>query len=313
MDVMSRHVSWSGLFVGAGLAALVQTTAGAADLVAPKVLPAEASTPTSQLIDAIAGIRFASDYNFRGVSQSNRLPSWQTYVELQLIDNLIYAGFASYRVDLPTKPQFELDFTGGIRPKLGPFQFDFGFIYYHYPDERQLVVGGAPFTPRDTDFVEVVGKVAYTYQDVLTVGLNVFHTPNLLGTGADGTYFSGTAKYTFPENMFSIPGNFAISAEFGHYFLGTTLPFLGSVKLPDYNYGNVGISYTYDIFTLDVRYHNTDLNKAQCFTFTGDPRGIATGSGRSNWCGDAVVATLSVDITASKTNIFSPVAVSAPR
>ena len=37
-----------------------------------------------------------------------------------------------------------------------------------------------------------------------------------------------------------------------------------------------------------------------------DPRGITTGSGRSKWCGAAVVATLSFDITASSVGIFAP-------
>ena len=311
---MARLFPKIGLALGGSLFALAATMpAGAADLVMPKQMPLEASTPAVQMFDLIAGARLQSDYNFRGISQSRHRPSWQTYAELQMIDNLIYAGFATYRVDLPTKPQFEIDITAGIRPKLGPLQFDFGFIYYLYPDERQLRdLTGAPLSPRDTDYVEVVGKVSYTYQDAFTVGLNVFHAPNLLNTGADGTYFSGTAKYAFPEDLFGVPGNFAISAEFGHYFLGRTGPLLGNVKLPDYNYGNVGISYTYNIFTLDVRYHNTDLSKSQCFAITGDPLGFARGSGASNWCRDAVIATLSVDITASKMGIFEPVAVAPP-
>ena len=39
---------------------------------------------------------------------------------------------------------------------------------------------------------------------------------------------------------------------------------------------------------------------------TADPRGITTASGRSKWCGAAVVATLSFDITASSVGIFAP-------
>ena len=295
----------SGAIAGISLLALSAAPGIAADL-APKVMPAEAAVPAETTVaDFIFGGRFQSDYNFRGVSQSNRQPSGQSYFELQLFDNFLYGGFATYKTDLPTRPIMEFDVTGGIRPKFGPLAFDLGFIYYHYPDERQLLDplnGFAPLSLRDTDFVELAAKAAYTYNEQLTLGVNVFHAPSLLNTGAPGTYVSGTAKYTLPEDTFGIPGTFALSAEFGHYFLGRTGAALGNIQLPEYNYGNVGVSYTYGIATLDVRFHDTDLTKRDCFTFTGDPRGFSRGSGTSNWCGDAIIATLSVDLVGSKLN-----------
>ena len=312
---MSPMLSLKGLALGTSLSAALATGALAADLM-PKRLPPEAAAPAvTPVADFIFGARFQSDYNFRGVSQSNRDPSGQSYFELQLFDNLVYGGFTTYKVDLPTRPAMELDLTGGIRPKFGPFAFDLGFIYYVYPNERQFidVANGAILSPRNTDFIEFAAKAAYTYNDALTFGIGVFHAPDLLGTGAPGTYLNGTVKYTLPEDTFGIPGQFAASAEFAHYFLGRTGSLLGNVQLPEYNYGNVGISYTYGNATLDVRYHNTDLSKRECFAFTGDPRGFATGSGRSNWCGDAVIATVSFDFTASKVaGVFAPEPVAAP-
>jgi hypothetical protein len=109
-------------------ATLVGAKATAADLAAPKELPPEAKAPV--LIDFAFGARIATDYNFRGISQSNHDPSPQAYGELQLFDNFLYFGVNYYRVDLPTKPQAEIDLTGGIRPKWGPLTFDFGYIYY---------------------------------------------------------------------------------------------------------------------------------------------------------------------------------------
>jgi hypothetical protein len=55
----------------------------------------------------------------------------------------------------------------------------------------------------------------------------------------------------------------------------------------------------YKVFTLDLRYHDTDLARAQCFTITGDLDGLDTGvrPGRSNWCGEAFIAKLSIDMT----------------
>ena len=112
---------------------LAATPACAADVVAPvvvpKELPAEAKAEKSELIGFAFGARLQTDYNFRGISQSNHEPSPQTYGEVQLFDNFLYGGIAIYKVDLPTKPPVEMDLTAGIRPKLGPLQFDFGIIY----------------------------------------------------------------------------------------------------------------------------------------------------------------------------------------
>ena len=91
----------------------------------------------------------------------------------------------------------------------------------------------------------------------------------------------------------------SFSGELGRYALGRTSAYLGGVNLKDYTYWNLGASYTYKAATLDLRYHDTDLSKRNCFVNTGDPRGIYSGSNSSKWCGAAFIATLSVDLSAS--------------
>ena len=283
--------------------------AGAADIGVRRELPPEAvPAPASVAADMLFGVRVQSDYIFRGISQSNRNPSPQSYFELQFLDNLLYAGLAVYRVDLATRPTMEQDWTIGIRPKFGPLQFDFGLIYYNYPSERRLIdpFTNTIWTPANTDMLELAGKVSWTYQDALTLGANAFHAHNWLGTRAPGTYGSLTAKYAFPETVLGFSG-LAVSGELGHYWLGTTSATLGSVRLPDYTYWNAGLSYTWKMLTFDLRYHDTDLSRRDCFTLTSDPRGIFNGSGRSRWCGSTVVGTISVDLQASSLpGIFAP-------
>lgn len=291
--------------------------ARAADLAARKQLPPEVTpAPASVPIDFIFGARLQSDYNFRGISQSDKQISPQAYGEVQLLDNLFYGGVAAYRVDLPTRPSAEIDLTAGIRPKFGPFTFDLGVIYYYYPNERQLFdpTFTTFFTPKNTDYLEIAGKVAYTYQEALTLGANVFHAYDWLGSGAPATYLSGTAKYTIPENLFGagFPAGFAVSGELARYFFGTTSAQLGSVRLPDYTYGNIGLSYTYQNMTLDLRYHDTDLSKGDCFTLTTDPQALFNGSNRSGWCDSTFVGTLSFDFQASKVGVFASSERSAP-
>ena len=59
------------------------------------------------------------------------------------------------------------------------------------------------------------------------------------------------------------------------------------------------------MFTLDFRYYDTNLSKADCNAFTsdhtarfsGDFSAINTGGVGSNWCSQTVVVKLSSDLT----------------
>ena len=126
---------------------------------------------------------------------------------------------------------------------------------YTYPREQNNLPLAVLQT--NTDFVESYGKAAYTFNDTVTLGANVFYAPNFLGTGAQGTYASLTGKVVLPYN-------FAASGELGHYWIGKNNASLGAINLPDYTYWNAGLSYTYKFATLDLRYHDTNLNKAKC-------------------------------------------------
>ena len=169
-------------------------------------------------------------------------------------------------------------------------------------------------TLSDTDFWEVYGKVLWTVNPMIALGANVYYSPSWLNTGASGTYASGTAKFTF-ENL--IPNNitFYVSGEGGYYWLGTTdfvpgvfvdNPGTGGWNLPDYAYWNVGIGFNWKVFTLDLRYHDTNLSKAECNSLTADPGAAGpintvvnnfTTTAVSNWCGAAFIAKLSADLT----------------
>ncbi|KAA2237309.1 TorF family putative porin [Salinarimonas soli] len=275
----------------------------AADVPAtPVAVVPVAVAPAASMFDVAFGAKLLSDYNFRGISQTDRKPGVAGYVEFQAFENFVYAGIAGYSVDLATKPDAEIDLTVGIRPKLGPFTFDFGVIQYWYPNERRLVdATGLALTPGNTDFTELAAKVSYSYEDKIILGANIFHAWDWLGSGATGTYASGTAKWNLPflEGL-------AVSGELGHYWLGTVSPYLGGINLPDYFYWNAGVSYTYKNVTLDLRYHDTDLSKSECFLLTADPRGFSSGSGRSRWCSQTFIASLSVDLTASALGVFAP-------
>jgi uncharacterized protein (TIGR02001 family) len=268
--------------------------------------------------DIAFGGALMSDYNFRGISQSDRGPSATAYVETRYNVNpslQFYAGSQYWAVDLPTDPSCECDFYAGFRPTVGPLAFDFGFIYYWYPRESQKFLSGnvavlyntgTALTPANTDYWEVYGKVTWdTIKDKLALGANFYYSPDWLGTGAYGFYASGTAKVTmqsfnFPTLVGSKEIGWYISGEVGHYSFGTTDSLLGSVALPDYWTWNVGVAFTQGVFTVDFRYYDTDATKEECFALTSDPRGTLGGGnplGTSKWCNSAFVVSTKFDLT----------------
>src|SRR5262245_25093465 len=252
-------------------AAVVLSTglAGAADMPVKAAPPPVVAAPS--MWDIAFGGALMTDYNFRGISQSDLGPSVFAYSELRFKPSAnfeIYAGTAGWSVKLPTSPTGEFDFYAGIRPTFGPLSFDFGAIYYYYPNETQVFLdpltggatlfntiplGGAAWTLADTDWWEAYGKVSYTWNDTVTLGAQAYYSPDWLNTGADGTYASGTAKVVFPTSF--LPKDFGIyaSGELGHYWLGTTGPFFGNIDLPDYTYWNLGVALTWKVFTFDFR------------------------------------------------------------
>jgi hypothetical protein len=102
-----------------------------------------------------------------------------------------------------------------------------------------------------------------------------------------------------------------VSADVGHWFLGTTDSFYavtgfpGGIPYKGYTNWDVGLAFTWKQFTLDLRYFDTDLNKGDCNAFTSaqnarldgsftaiNPTGMGT-----NWCGATFIAKFSVDLT----------------
>jgi uncharacterized protein (TIGR02001 family) len=279
----------SRLFATSALLAVLSVPAFAADVPEKKAPAAPAPAAVASPWDAAFGVAVRTDYNFRGISQTDRSPGVTGYVEGRYND-FFYAGVAASSVDLPTSPFAEVDLTAGIRPTLGPVNFDLGGIYYLYPDEKRHFYKNGYFTTKNTDFYEVAGKAAYTWNEKVTVGGNVFYSPSWLNSGADATYISGTLKVALPYDL-------SASGEFGHYFIGKSNKTLGNFNYPDYNYWNAGLTYTYKAASLDLRYHDTDLKKNKCMALTTDPSGVTTG--RSKWCGAAFIATLAIDFTYS--------------
>jgi uncharacterized protein Gcw-chp len=265
-------------------------------------------------------------------------------------DTQLYIGVAGESISFPNRAAAEIDIYGGIRPTIGMFAFDFGVWGYLYPGgtcfnaaavpgsgipgsdascavspfgNSDPVTGGLPingnFAKKNASFYEGYAKVNVTLNDQFQVGVNEYYSPNFLNLGAWGNYASITGKWTAPSTTFGSSGvGMYISGEFGRQWLGTsdsfygTPAFPGGIPEPSYNTWNIGVGFTYKVFTLDLRYSDTNLSKGNCNAFTSDfsttnsspgfVTAINPGNGvtafGSNWCGATGIAKLSADLTA---------------
>jgi uncharacterized protein (TIGR02001 family) len=322
-------------------AAMLAVTAGSAfaadmPLKAVKAPPPAAFDPW----DIAFGSAVMNDYIFRGVTQSNHMPSVTAYFEPRYNVNKdlqLYIGTSTESISFANRAAAEVDVYGGIRPTFGAFAFDFGVWGYLYPGGRcadNVLTGGVPgggvcavdtntiflgngnVMKRDVSFFEGYAKVNYTINDNWQFGGNEYYSPNFLNSGAWGDYASITGKYTAPSTVFGTSGvGMYVSGEFGRQWLGTSDAFYGTgpgtvfakgIPYASYDTWNIGIGFTYKVFTLDVRYSDSDLSKGNCNAFTSafDASGTTnvtainpTGAS-SNWCGAAGIVKLSADLTA---------------
>src|SRR5207302_1280476 len=82
------------------------------------------------------GAALMSDYNFRGISQSNRRPAANAYIESRFNATptlQFYGTVTGNSIDFPNHAAAEIDFNAGVRPTFGPLAMDLGAQYYWYP------------------------------------------------------------------------------------------------------------------------------------------------------------------------------------
>ncbi len=248
------------------LSALVLLLASSATAIADETPSTkDKPAPANPDFDIAFGGGIASDYVFRGISQSARWPSGSAYTEFRYnyrSDLQFYSAIAANGIDYPNRAAAEVDFYGGIRPTFDKLSFDLGLWYYWYPGGREFD-GSVPFVgaptglgapnphctngfygfnascnvyESDLSFFEVFGKATYAPNDTFTFGANAFYSPSWLNEGADGTYASVTAKAVIPSDflgrVFPKDVGAFVSGEFGHYWFGRTSAFYGNTVFP---------------------------------------------------------------------------------
>jgi uncharacterized protein (TIGR02001 family) len=238
----------------------------------PLVTKAPAKSPADETpsFDAKFNAALTSDYNYRGYTLSNHLPSVSSNLEATYA--VFFASVNTASVQIPALSHFQMTDTIGLRPVFGKLTIEGGVGYYTYPG-----------SVTDESYPELYVSPSYAVSDKLTLGVNFYYAPNYYRTGAWENYNSVTGKYDFGSGWL-------LSGELGRQGFGTTNPTATSAgtKLPDYVYGNVGVTYTYKSLAFDLRFHATTLSRQSCFLITG----TGSASGGSNGCDPAIIGTL---------------------
>ena len=175
----------------------------------------------------------ATDYEFRGVSNTNHKPEVFAGADAT-IGKIGYVGTWLSNVDFGNGTDAEIDLYGGVRPTLGPVSLDLGAIYYGYinkpsgPDEAYWEVKALATVP--------VGPA--------TLGASIYYSPEFQFKAGNATYIEANAAVPIPNSKFSLSG--AVGRQY--------------VKGPaDYTTWNLGVGYAVnDHVGLDLRYWDTD-------------------------------------------------------
>ncbi|HEY9236170.1 MAG TPA: TorF family putative porin [Phenylobacterium sp.] len=183
-------------------------------------------------IDLSFNVGAATDYVFRGVSQTDRNPQAYAGVDATLW-GLGYAGAWASNVNFGNQTDAEYDLYLGVRPTVGPVTLDLGVVYYGY--------AGAP-SGSDQDYLEWKAAASVPAGPAV-VGAALYYSDD---------FFGGTGPATYYEVNGSVPLNekLTLSGAVGHQ----EVDYDG-----DYSTWNFGIGYAAtDVLGFDLRYFDTD-------------------------------------------------------
>lgn len=180
-----------------------------------------------------ANVAVASDYIFRGVSQTEEDAALSAGVDMT--NGVFYAGAWASNVSFAGDGDtgVEADIYAGVRPEFAGFALDFGVIGYLYGETGAL----------DYDYVEFKAGASRAVGPA-TIGAVVFYSPDFFGASEDeATYVEANAAFT-PADRWTVSG------AMGRQFVSSDF---------DYTTWNVGAAYALtDTLAIDLRYHDTD-------------------------------------------------------
>jgi uncharacterized protein (TIGR02001 family) len=185
-----------------------------------------------------------SDYKFRGISQSDNDPAVQGSIEAGYKGFM--AGVWASSIDFATDPgaDVEIDLYAGYTHAFNDTTSLTGkVVYYWYP--------GADTT--DADYVELIAALEHNFGK-FSANLQVAYTPDYFGGADSATWLGGGVEVPISDWL-TASGNVGYQWFDDNAFVG----------INDYTHGDIGVTATWEIFALDLRYVMTDVDDVDCF------------------------------------------------
>lgn len=250
----------------AALASIASPVAANAQSTPDAAAPSATDTAPPPALTVEGTVALASDYRFRGVSQSDRNMAVQGGITVAHDSGVHVGAWASNLAGWGSfgGANMELDLIGGYRTRVaGHGTLDVGLTWYLYP-------GGAD----RTDFAEPYARLTGTAGPAsLTAGVAYAPKQQALGrwyrTGADaaaGTYTmagaTGDNLYLWGDGALAVPGTpMTAKAHLGHSRGQNGLGPNATAVSPTGRYWDwsLGADATWKTLTLNVSYVDTDI------------------------------------------------------
>ena len=182
-----------------------------------------------------ANLAVTTDYVFRGYTQTSEDFAVQAGVDWEGGGGWNFGVWGS-NLDFGAgdSASAEVDLYGGYSWQVNNVSLSAGFIYYAYP--------GADSDP-GYDFIEGYAGLGYDFEAV-SLSAALHFTPDNFGETGTGWYLTGGLASALSDAL-SVDANIGFSQ---------VTPDFGE----DYLDWNLGLSYSFSLLALDLRYHDTD-------------------------------------------------------
>jgi uncharacterized protein (TIGR02001 family) len=182
-------------------------------------------------------VTFASDYNLRGISQTDRAPALQGGLTFT-VDPGFFASVWASNVDFNDggNASLELDYLVGYTGTVDALSYTGQVIFYTYPG-----------SPGSLNYAYIEGNIGLAYDTGFVIpNVNVYYSPDTFGGVGKAWYFTGGLKSEKLADMFQLYVNV------GKY----SYKRVGIKDAVDWNAGIIASVYGID---LNLQYaHNDD-------------------------------------------------------
>lgn len=192
----------------------------------------------SYALDVSGNVSLASDYVYRGISQTNEEATIQGGFDLSA-ESGFYAGV--WASNIAFDGSIEIDIYGGFAKELNEeWSFDVGLLRYEYPNNAG---------PNESSFNEVYGSLSFRE---LSVGVAY----------SDDFFFeSDSSIYIYVNYSLALPNDYGVDFHYGNQSIDDNNTF----GTPDYADYSIGLSKSVAELDLSLTWYDTDLSGSECF------------------------------------------------